>query len=139
MGAQFPDPVEPPYPPGPYGSTPYGPAPVPSRSQPPPAPAVNPYQYRPGPVAPPGYFQSGYPYLPPPGNNGLCTASLVVGLVSLLCVSLAGPVAVVLGIVGLNQIRANGARGSGMGIAGIVLGAVATLMLVVGFSLMAVV
>jgi hypothetical protein len=83
---------------------------------------------------PPGHVQpSGYgPWATPlPPRDGVAVAALVTGLVSVACFFIvAGPVALGLGISGLRRTTANGTRGRGMAIAGIVLGAVATLVLV---------
>lgn len=104
------------------------------------------------PTPPPGYPlppaapQFGYPqplsYGPPPGygvppgqatTNGLAIGSLVCGLVSLpgyvFCLGFPlGVIAVVLGIVALNQIKpASGQKGREMAIAGIVVGALGLL------------
>lgn len=61
------------------------------------------------------------------GNNGLAIASLIVGLVSFLCCSVGfipGIIAIVLGVMGKNQIKQTGQSGEGMATAGIVLGAI---------------
>ncbi|MFJ9696727.1 DUF4190 domain-containing protein [Kitasatospora sp. NPDC101183] len=76
----------------------------------------------------------GQPYGPPygapatPGTNGLAIASLATGL------TLLSPVALVLGIVAMFQIKRNRERGRGLAVAGVALGAAGTLLfaLVVG-------
>ncbi|MCU1431610.1 MAG: hypothetical protein JWP95_715 [Actinotalea sp.] len=86
--------------------------------------------------SPPGHPQPGYGQVGPwatrlPPRDGIAVAALVTGLVSVACFFIvAGPVALGLGISGLRRTTANGTRGRGMAIAGIVLGAVATLVLV---------
>ncbi|NYV75719.1 DUF4190 domain-containing protein, partial [Streptomyces sp. UH6] len=77
-----------------------------------------------------------YPYGPPPGPyggpgpqtsyNGLAITALVFGIVC--CVPLLG---VVFGVIALFQIKKKGQRGKGMAIAGIVLSALSSLLLVV--------
>lgn len=80
---------------------------------------------------PPGYG-AGYP--PQPGKtNGMSIASLVLGLVGVPLCFLFVPslLAVIFGIVGLNQIKSDpNQRGRGMAIAGIVLGAVMLVLVV---------
>lgn len=87
----------------------------------PPANLPAPYPFTPGPYA---------QWAPPP-NDSMSVAALVVGLVSLFTgLSVGGPVAVALGIVGLRRTRGGLASGRGMAIAGIVTGALATVALV---------
>ncbi|WP_223203540.1 DUF4190 domain-containing protein [Cellulomonas soli] len=54
---------------------------------------------------------------------------MVTGLLGL------GPVALVLGLVGLHRIRTHGTRGRGLAIAGVVLGALGTVLAVVGVTI----
>jgi Domain of unknown function (DUF4190) len=82
----------------------------------------------PSPYAPPptGY---GYGYAPsygPPRTNGLAVASLVLGIVGWALCGIGSILAIVLGLVARNQIRASGGQegGDGMAKAGIVLGCV---------------
>jgi hypothetical protein len=107
-------------------------------------PAVHPAGYPPPPPAsrypggtatatlpPPSTFQFGRPTAGGPAGNGMATASLVLGLCSLLLPLLLIP-GFILGIVSLRRIRANPALGGrGRSIAGIVtslvLGALSTL------------
>lgn len=117
----------------------YNPTPPPGYSLPPQAPP--PGYMPPGYMPPPGYGPpSGYgppPVygVPPPAygvprTNGLATASLICGLVSLpgylFCIGLPlAIVAIVLGIVALTQLnKAPGDKGREMAIAGIVIGAI---------------
>ncbi len=60
-----------------------------------------------------------------PGNNGLAIASLVLGL--LFFVPIASILAIVFGIVALNQLRYRRQGGRGMAITGIVLGSLVVL------------
>ncbi|MDM7830342.1 DUF4190 domain-containing protein [Cellulomonas edaphi] len=78
----------------------------------------------PGPVLPAGYPETYYApgwQEPKPPTDGVSIAALVTGLLAL------GPVAVVLGLVGLYRTTKRGTRGRGLAIAGIVLGALATV------------
>ena len=66
-------------------------------------------------------------------RNGMGVAALVVGIIALLFswfpgVGLLGVVAIILGIVGLSRVRKRMATNRGMSIAGIVLGALATII-----------
>jgi hypothetical protein len=111
----------------------YGPPPgyVPPTPSFPPPPGV--YGPPPGYTAPPGYGPPPVYGVPPgygaPKTNGLATASLVCGLVSLpgyiFCIGLPlALVAVVLGIVAITQVnKTPGEKGKEMAIAGIVIGA----------------
>jgi hypothetical protein len=71
--------------------------------------------------------QPGLPFAPrpPTGRNGLAIAALCCGLAGF--VPLVGVVAIVLGVVALNQLRGGLQRGRGMAISGIVLGAISML------------
>ena len=134
--------------------SPYGPAPVPppygapavpqgqqypqyaqgqpGQQYPPPAPG---YGYPP--AAPTyGYAQPpapGYGYPPPvwgpaqPPMSGLAIASLATSIGGVFTLGAAGPVGLGLGIGALRRIRRTGARGRGLAIAGIAVGAVMTL------------
>ena len=78
------------------------------------------------PAAPQGQPMYGQPPVVGQQTNGLAIAALVT---SLVC---CGPIGLVLGLVSLNQINASQGRqgGKGMAIAGIAIGAVTTLFLV---------
>ena len=101
----------------PYAAPQYSQPPYGSYSQPPPAGlAPQPYGYPPYGV-PPATAQ----------NNGMAIASLVCALVGLTGLGFVlGPVAVVLGIAGLSSSERDGGRGVAM--AGIVIGAIETLL-----------
>jgi hypothetical protein len=73
-----------------------------------------PYQY-------PAVYGFGYPSSNPPGTSGLAIAALITGLVGL------GPIPLGLGIGALLTIRRTRESGTGMAIAGIVLGALQVL------------
>ncbi|MBD5785147.1 DUF4190 domain-containing protein [Cellulosimicrobium terreum] len=111
--------------PAPYGTplSPYGAQPSPYGT-PPGGPPPSPY-------GPAGSY-SGYPvpYAPPTPTNGLAVASMIVSVASLvLCIGLPGIVGLVLGIVALNQVLRDGKKGKGFAIAGIAVGAVGTILL----------
>lgn len=59
----------------------------------------------------------------PRESNGMATAALVLGVMSLLCTVFSGIPAVICGVIGLNRASRTG-TGKGLAIAGIVLGAV---------------
>jgi rRNA maturation protein Nop10 len=64
-------------------------------------------------------------------EKGLATAALICGILSLVCFTLLGPVAIVLGIMALNKAKNDPARygaGRGMAIGGIATGSVATFL-----------
>ncbi|GAB10437.1 hypothetical protein GOARA_056_01850 [Gordonia araii NBRC 100433] len=76
----------------------------------------------------------GYPVAPAagPGTDGLAIASLVCGALGLTC-CLTGPIALILGIMSLRNQNRDGTGGGsnrGMAIAGIVLGGLATAVIV---------
>ncbi|WP_448058568.1 DUF4190 domain-containing protein [Cellulomonas hominis] len=106
------------------GSSPYG---GPTSASPPygtAAPGASPYGV-------PGY---GYPppgaWAPaPPPMDGLAIASLVTSGAGVVSAGLTGPVGLGLGIAALRRIRRTGARGRGLAIAGVVVGAAMTLLL----------
>ncbi|WP_338896287.1 DUF4190 domain-containing protein [Streptomyces sp. TG1A-60] len=66
---------------------------------------------------------------PPVPVNGLAIAALVLGVLCFL-----PGVGLVLGILGLAQIRKKGERGRGMAVAGIVLSAIGALLMALAFS-----
>ncbi|HXA73787.1 MAG TPA: DUF4190 domain-containing protein [Acidimicrobiales bacterium] len=93
----------------------------PAYDAPPPPPPAGPY---PPPPYPPGYGTPGYVPAPPtvPSTNGFSIASLVLGIVWVFGVG--AILAVIFGFVARKQIRESGGRqgGSGMALAGIILG-----------------
>jgi hypothetical protein len=123
----------PPPPAPPTAPTPWGaPAPAPPASYAPPGPPPGYGQPLPQPPQQPypGYgYPYGYGYPAPsygPSTNGLAVASLVLGIVGFLLCFIGPAVAIVLGVIGRNQIRASGGReqGEGLAKAGIILGAI---------------
>ena len=65
---------------------------------------------------------------PQPSSNGFAIGSLICGLV--MCVPLSGVMAIILGVIGVRKAKQRGGAGHGLAIVGIVLGAVATLMMI---------
>jgi hypothetical protein len=114
------------------------PAPEPSApTQPPvpvaPPPMMPPFESPAGPAGPtypalPPMGDTTYQPTPVPGSNGLAIAALCCGIAGLFPV--AAVVAIVLGVVALNQLRHRIQRGRGMAVAGIVLGVLWLLGLV---------
>lgn len=73
--------------------------------------------------AQPGYPAYGYPVQPVPPTNGLALSALISGILGWTVLPLiASVVAVVLGHMARGQIRRTGEQGSGMAVAGLVLG-----------------
>jgi Domain of unknown function (DUF4190) len=74
------------------------------------------------PPSPPPQPATPYSSAPKTGTNGLAIASLVCGIVG--CFTITAIVAIVLGFVARNQIEQSGGtqQGSGMALAGIILG-----------------
>lgn len=109
---------------GPSGSVAYGGQPY----------AGQPYAGQPPanlPVPYPFASSASAPWAPPPPNDSMAVAALVVGLVSLFTgLAIGGPVAVGLGIAGLRRTRDGSASGRGMAVAGLVTGALATVGLI---------
>ncbi len=68
----------------------------------------------------PGHFGG---YVQPVGTNGLAIASLVTVIVGGCFYGLGAIVAIILGVVALNQIKQTGQQGRGLAIAGIAVGA----------------
>ena len=124
-GGQHPEHGQPP-PPG-YGQQPPA-GPPPGYAQQPPPPGY-------GQQPPPGYGGWGPP--PQRRTNGLAIASLVCGIVGCLY-GIPAIVAIVLGFVARNQIKQSHQEGSGMALAGIILGfawlALGVLFLALGLS-----
>jgi hypothetical protein len=69
-----------------------------------------------------------------PRTDGLAIASLIVGILSLLCCGvLLGPAAAIMGFISRNRITASGGAvsGGGLAMAGLILGVVGFLLWVV--------
>lgn len=120
-------------PPDDRGSTPETTPPAPAWGTPPPGSTAQPPATGFG--APSGQSGADAPYgQPPQGNsNGLGIGALVVGLLALFTSWLViggvlGIVAIVLGVLALGKVKRGEASNKGMGIAGIVLGALSILV-----------
>jgi hypothetical protein len=133
-----------PPPPGPDGVYPPPPDP-PIQAYQPPAPPPQPYGYQQPPLQGYDYGAAGspyappvYPYAPTPPTEGLAIASLVVSCAGVLglCLwsvgGLLGVVGAILGHVARRKIRQTGAGGSGLALAGIIVGWVCTALAVLG-------
>lgn len=78
------------------------------------------------------YGPNGYPPMPSP-NNGMATASFVIALVSLVCCMYPmGILALIFGAIALSKYPVSPFRNRWMAITGIVVGALALLLLIVG-------
>jgi Domain of unknown function (DUF4190) len=121
--AGYPPPIPPPpgygEPPG-YGDPPgYGGPPYPPGPPPPPYPGG----YYPAPDHPDGYWQHAATR---PGMNGIALAALISSFVGVFC-CVGAIAAIVLGIIGLDQIKRTRQDGYALAVAGIVIG-IATLI-----------
>lgn len=112
---------------------------TPSYGQPP--AAAQPPGMPPGQGIPPAPGAAGYPGAPGyPGmpvqqkNNGLATGSMVVSIISVLCMPPVGLVGAIMGHVALGQINKSGGTqgGRGMALAGIIIGWIAVALFIVG-------
>lgn len=86
------------------------------------------------PPPPPPTGPGGYGYPPVPQTNQKALWSMIVGIVSLAaCGVILGIVAIVLGVLGRNEIRASGSTqgGGGMATAGVVLGSIGIVLNIV--------
>jgi hypothetical protein len=120
-----PPPAGSPYPeePTPGGQPPAGPyGPAGSRAAPPGIPS-QPEYYGPPPAGMPPGYPPYPPQQPPRGTNTLAIIALVLAF-------LIAPVGLILGIVALSQIRKRGEGGTGLAVAGVVIGAIGTLFYV---------
>ncbi len=87
----------------------------------------------PPPPPPPPPPPSGYGYQPVP-NHPRATVAMVLGIVSLVCCGLLGPVALVMGRKAVAEIDGSGGMmgGRGQAQAGWICGLIATIFLVLG-------
>src|SRR5262249_45815910 len=142
--ADYPPAYSPPgYPPGYPAEYPPPMPPPPGYGQP---PGYGALPYPPGGYGPPPY-PGGYPggYYPTPdyqpalqsGTNGLAIASLVSSFTGFLCCFIGSILAIVLGVVALNQIKQTRQEGYGLAVTGIVIGAgtLVVLMIIALFSI----
>ncbi len=128
----------------PYGQDPYGqqPGQGPYGQQPGQQPGQNPYgqpaygqpPYGQPPYGQPPYGQPGYGYGGGPVKHPRSTTVLVLGILSLVCCGVLGPVAWVMGNTAVREIDAAPGRYTGRDAANIgrILGIIATVLLVVG-------
>ena len=79
----------------------------------------------------PQYAGYGYPYAPQM-TNGLAVAAMVVSLVSLVTCPLIGIAGAIMGHVARRQVAVRHEEGAGMALTGIIVGWVATGLMVVG-------
>ena len=116
-------------PPSPYGQPAYG---QPGYGQ----PGYAQPGYDQNAAGPYGYPQAGYGavgYGAPvgvPGTNGMSIAALVCGLTGFLC-GITAILAIIFGFIGLSQTKQRGQNGRGMAIAGIILGALWVVAVIV--------
>jgi len=72
-----------------------------------------------------------------PGTSQMAVWAMVLGILSVICCCLLGPVAIILGAVALSQIKARPElTGRGFAITGIVLGSVSILLVIAGIILL---
>ncbi len=88
------------------------------------------------PPPPPGYGQSPYGAVPQ-GTNSKAIWALVLGLLGILCCGPAGIVAVILGRSAQSEIAQTGQGGAGMAKAGVILGVIAIVLMIIGALLLA--
>ncbi len=103
------------------------PPPPPTGGTPPPAPPAPPA----GGFAPPPMAQTGGA---PNPNNGMAVAALVLGILTFVCLGpIAGILAIVFGFLGMKKAKELGGTGKGMALAGLILGAVGTIIAIILF------
>jgi hypothetical protein len=113
--------------PAPFGPPPGG-APAEGAPQGPPYP---PPGYGPPPGYPPPYgYGAGYSYGPSRPTNTNAVIALVLGIISIFTCQLTGPVALFIGARAKRQIRERDEDGSGLATAGMITGAIGTVLLV---------
>jgi hypothetical protein len=81
-----------------------------------------------------GGYQPGGAGYAAPRTDGLAIASLIVGILSLLCCGvILGPVAAIMGFISRNRIAQSGGAvtGGGMAMAGLILGVIGFLLWIV--------
>lgn len=102
-----------------------------TQSYPPPQGYSAPQGYPPPGYPPPGFPPPGGPYGAPqvgPVGNGMATAALICGLVSLI-LPILGIVAIILGAIGLSKSKDPEVGGRGKAVGGIVSGVLGTVLL----------
>ncbi|MFC9971890.1 DUF4190 domain-containing protein [Spirillospora sp. NPDC127200] len=107
--------AQPPY--DPYGQQPYGQQPAPVQH----------------------HYYGAAPMMAPP-TNSMATAALICGIAGFFC-GIAAPLAIIFGHMAQSQIKRTGEGGSGMAVAGLILGYIVTvftvIILVIYFGLLA--
>ncbi|MCB9442192.1 MAG: DUF4190 domain-containing protein [Mycolicibacterium sp.] len=116
--------------PGSYNGGYAAPAPYPAPSYAPPsypAPSYPAPSYPGSYGAPAPYVDPYNPYGAPPsrGTNGMALASLICGVSGFATCGVSAVVGLILGIIGMNQIKRTGEDGNGMALTGIILGGLA--------------
>ncbi|MEV4254134.1 DUF4190 domain-containing protein [Spirillospora sp. NPDC049652] len=107
--------AQPPYDPyGGYGQDPYAAQQPQPYAQPAPVPAPVQHNYYGGPAA-------------APPNNGMATASMVLGLIGIIFCGFTSVLAIIFGHIAQSQIKRTGEGGAGMATAGLVLGYIVTV------------
>lgn len=96
--------------------------------------------------APPVYPAPGSGYAPAPGygaagtqTNSNAILSLVLGILSLVACAFTGPFAVIIGQRARREIARTGEQGDGMALAGVITGAIASVLLALGLIFLVVV
>jgi peptidyl-prolyl cis-trans isomerase B (cyclophilin B) len=84
----------------------------------------------------PQYGMPGFYGPPPRPTNGMAIGSLVCSLLSLVTCAVTAPVGVILGHIALSQIKRDQSEGKGLAIAGLVIGYLFTIALVLGIVLL---
>ncbi len=70
----------------------------------------------------------------PNPNNGMAVAALVLGILTFVCLGpIAGILAIIFGFLGMKKAKEIGGTGKGMALAGLILGAVGTVLSVIVF------
>ena len=69
-----------------------------------------------------------------PRTDGMATASLILGILGVICCGILAPVAAILGFVSRNRIAQSGGAlgGGGLAMAGLILGIIGTVLWIIG-------
>jgi hypothetical protein len=75
-----------------------------------------------------------------PRNDGMATASLILGILGVVCCGILAPVAAILGFMSRNRIAQSGGAlgGGGLAMAGLILGIIGTVLWIIGIIFYAV-
>jgi tellurite resistance protein TehA-like permease len=92
-------------------------------------PPYDPYGggYGSDPYGQPANVQHHYYGSAPPRNNGMATASMILGIVGIFC-GVTSILAIIFGHIAHSQIKRTGEGGSGMATAGLVMGYIITVL-----------